>query len=135
MGGVEAAAEKGITIYTIGIGTPEGAPISIGGDFLKDENGQMVVSKLDEQTLEQVALVTGGSYIRSTNKSMGLDEIVQKINETEKKEFSSQVFEEFNEQYQYLLGAALLFLLLEGLMMSRKNHILARFSIFKSREN
>ena len=81
----KAAAEKGIRIYTIGIGTPEGAPISIDGEFIKDEQGDMVVSKLDEQMLEQIALTTGGAYIRATNRSLGLDEIVQKINEVEEK--------------------------------------------------
>lgn len=127
----QAAAEKGIKIYTIGVGTPEGAPISINGEFLKDENGQMVVSKLDEQMLEQVALATGGSYIRATNRSIGLDEIIERVREVEKKELKTTVFEDYNEQYQYVLGLALIVLLLDMLMISRKNRILARFNIFK----
>lgn len=125
------AGERGIRIYTIGIGTPEGAPISLGGDFLKDEEGKMVVSKLDESTLEQIALSTGGAYIRATNRSLGLDEIVQKINEVEKKQLTSMVFEDFNEQYQYMIGIALILLLAEMLMIDRKNRLLARFNIFK----
>ncbi len=127
----QAAAEQGIKIYTIGIGTPEGAPIAIGNDFIKDENGEMVVSKLDEKMLETIALSTDGAYIRSTNQSLGLEEIIKKINETEKKQFTSTVFDEFNEQYQYLIGAALLLLVIESLIISRKNRILARFNIFK----
>ena len=71
------AAEQGIRIYTIGIGTPEGAPIQIGGEFIKDENGEMVVSKLNEQMLEQIASTTGGAYVRATKQSIGLDEIVK----------------------------------------------------------
>ena len=125
------AAEKGITIYTIGIGTPEGAPISIGGEFVKDEEGNMVVTKLDEQILQQIAISTGGGYIRATNQSMGLNEIISQVNNTEKTKFTSTVFEEFDEQYQYLIGAALVFLLLDMLMISRKNKILARFNIFR----
>ncbi len=125
------AAEKGITIYTIGIGTPEGAPISIGGEFVKDEEGNMVVTKLDEQILQQIAISTGGGYIRATNQSMGLNEIISQVNNTEKTKFTSTVFEEFDEQYQYLIGAALVFLLLDMLMISRKNRILARFNIFR----
>ena len=70
------AAEMGIRIYTIGIGTPEGAPIQIGGEFIKDEKGDMVVSKLDEKMLSEVAQITGGAYVRSTKQSIGLDEIV-----------------------------------------------------------
>ena len=97
MAAAEAAARQGIKIYTIGIGTPEGAPIRIGGDFIKDEEGKMVVSKLDEQTLEQIALTTGGGYIRATNRSLGLDEIVQKIGEVEKKQLTESIFEDFSE--------------------------------------
>lgn len=59
------AAEQGVRIFTIGIGTPEGAPIRIGGQFILDENGQMVVSKLGEPLLEQIAQLTSGIYVRS----------------------------------------------------------------------
>lgn len=124
------ATEQGIKIYTIGIGTPEGAPIQIGGEFLKDDQGNMVVSKLDEPSLEEIALSTGGAYIRATNKSIGLEEIIAKINQTEKKKLTSTIFEEFNEQFQYLVGAALLLLLADVLMLSRRNRIFARFNIF-----
>ncbi len=130
-----AAAAQGIKIYTIGIGTPEGAPISIGGEFIKDEQGNMVVSKLDEKTLQQIAVSTGGSYIRATNRSLGLNEIVKQINEVEKKELKTKVFEDFDEQFRGLLWAALGLLLIEGAMLTRKNRILARFSVFKSSDH
>ena len=89
------------------------------------------VSKLDEATLEQIALSTGGAYIRGTNRSLGLDEIVKKINEVEKKQLSSSVFEDFNEQYQYLIGIGLLLLLIEFVMLERKSRILSRLNIFR----
>jgi Ca-activated chloride channel family protein len=124
------AADKGIKIYTIGIGTPEGAPIKIGNDFITDQDGNMVVSKLDEAVLRQIAVLTDGAYIRSTNQSLGLTEIIQKVNETEQKEFTTQ-FEEYNELFQWFLAGALLVLLLELVILTRKNHLLARFNIFK----
>ena len=133
LGAARAAAERGINIYTIGMGTPEGAPVMIDGDFIRDESGEMVVSKLDETTLEQIALTTGGAYIRASRQSVGLDEIVSRINEMEDKEFSTMVFEEFDEQYQYLLGAALVLLLLEMAVMGRRNPWMARFDIFHRR--
>ncbi|MBQ4278802.1 MAG: VWA domain-containing protein [Rikenellaceae bacterium] len=126
----KAAAERGIKIYTIGIGTPEGAPIRLDNDFIKDEQGNIVVSKLDEATLEQVALATGGGYIRSTKQSIGLDEIIARVNENEKKDMVSKVFDDFSEQYQYPLGLAILLLLLNSGMLDRKNRILARFNVF-----
>ena len=125
------AAEQGVRIYTIGIGTPEGAPIEIGGEFVKDEEDTMVVSKLNEEMLEEIARITDGAYIRSTNQSMGLDEIVESIERMEKSELEVLRFEEYNEQYQYLLAAALLLLLAEFFILPRRNPLLARFNIFR----
>ncbi|MFI3330294.1 MAG: VWA domain-containing protein [Rikenellaceae bacterium] len=132
LGAAKRAKEKGVTVYTIGIGTPEGAPIKIEGtnDFITDENGQMVVTKLNEQALEQIAIQTGGSYIRSNNSSVGLNEIITKIRQTETREFKAQIFDEYDEQYQYLLLVALVLLVVEFIILPRKNRILARFNIF-----
>ena len=125
------AAEQGVRIFTIGIGTPEGAPIRIGGQFILDENGQMVVSKLGEPLLEQIAQLTSGIYVRSSNQSIGLDEVIRSINEMQKTELSTVRFEEYNEQYQYFLGLALLLLLIEFFVLDRRNPLLARFNIFR----
>lgn len=125
------AAEQGIRIYTIGIGTPEGAPIQIDGDFIKDENGEMVVSKLDEAMLEQIASITGGAYVRATKQSIGLEEIVKSIDEMEKSDLATVRFEEYNEQYQYPLAAALVLLVLDVFILSRRNPRLRRFNIFR----
>ena len=96
------AKEQGIRIYTIGIGTPEGAPIKIDGEFVKDEDGQMVVSKLGEQMLEQIASITDGAYVRATKQSIGLEEIVKSINELEQSELPTGRYDEYNGQNQYL---------------------------------
>ena len=125
------AAEQGVLIFTIGIGTPEGAPIRIGGQFILDENGQMVVSKLGEPLLEQIAQLTSGIYVRSSNQSIGLDEVIRSINEMQKTELSTVRFEEYNEQYQYFLGLALLLLFIEFFVLDRRNPLLARFNIFR----
>ena len=125
------AAEQGVRIYTIGIGTPEGAPIEIGGEFVKDDDGTMVVSKLNEEMLEEIARITDGAYIRSTNQSMGLDEIVDSIERMEKSELDVLRFEEYNERYQYLLAVALLLLAGEFFVLSRRNPLLRKFNIFR----
>ena len=98
--------------------------------FIKDDKGEMVVSKLGEPLLEKIAQATDGAYIRSTNQSIGLDEIVRTINNMEKGDLAALRFEEFNEQFQYLIGAALVLLLLEFLMLDRRNPLLRRFNIF-----
>lgn len=124
------AAEMGVKIFTIGIGTPEGAPIRINGDFIRDEKGEMVVSKLNESMLEEIASTTDAAYVRASKQSIGLDEIVQKINEMEKGEMTTLRFEEYNEQFHYLLWIALALLLAEFLLLDRKNPLLSRFNIF-----
>ncbi len=131
MQAAERAAEQGIRIFTIGIVTPEGAPIEIGGEFIKDEKGDMVVSKLDEKMLQEIARITGGAYIRATKQSIGLDEIVRAINDMEQSELSTVRFEEYNEQFQYLIAVAFALLLVEFWLLDRRNPLLARFNIFR----
>ena len=127
------AAEQGIRIYTIGSGTPEGAPIEIDGEFIRDEQGEMVVSKLNEEMLAQIADLTGGAYVRATKQDIGLDEIVRSINEMEQSELSTVRFEEFNEQYQYLLIAALVLLVAEFFLLARRNPLLVHLNIFREK--
>ncbi len=107
-----------------------GAPIRIDGDFIKDDKGDMVVSKLNEEMLSRIAGITEGAYVRATKQSIGLDEIVESINRLEQSELAAVRFEEYNEQYQYLLAAALLLLVVELLLLDRRNPLLARFNIF-----
>ena len=126
----EKAAAQGVKIYTIGIGTPEGAPISIGDDFIRDEKGEIVVSKLDEEVLQKIAVTTGGAYVRATTANVGLGDIISLINRTEKSKFKSEVFEEYNELYPIPLAIALVLLLLECVVLPRKNRVLARFNLF-----
>lgn len=125
------AAEQGIRIFAIGIGTPEGAPIKIGGEFIRDEKGDMVVSRLNEEMLQEIASIGDGGYIRATNQAFGLDEIVEKINDMERGEVASLRFEEYNEQFPWLIVAALVLLLLESLLLDRRNPRLKRFNIFR----
>lgn len=127
-------AEKGIAVHTIGIGTPEGAPITINGEVMKDENGEIVVTKLDEEMLQELSLLTKGSYIRANNQSMGLEEIIKQIHSMESKEFSSMVFEEYNEQFQYVLLIGFLLLIIEFVILERKNRIIERMTLF-NKEN
>ena len=125
------AAEQGIRIFAIGIGTPEGAPIKIEGNFIKDENDEMVVSRLNEQMLQQIAEMTHGGYIRASNVAFGLDEIVSEINKIEQGELTALRFEEYNEQFVWVIAVAAALLLLESLLLARRNPRLRRFNIFQ----
>ncbi|MBR0339897.1 MAG: VWA domain-containing protein [Alistipes sp.] len=127
----ERAAERGIRIFAIGIGSPQGAPIKVGGEFIKDEKGEMVVSRLNEQLLQQITEIGKGGYIRASNAEFGLSEIVDEIAKMEKSERSTLTFDEYNEQFHWILWIALALLLIEGLLLDRRNPRLRRFSIFE----
>ncbi|MBQ9138571.1 MAG: VWA domain-containing protein [Alistipes sp.] len=125
------AAEQGIRIYAVGIGTPEGAPVRVGGELLKDENDEIVVSRLNEELLQQITAATGGGYIRATNAAFGLEEIVEEIEKIEQGELTTLAFEEYNEQFQWILAVAAVLLVLESLLLPRRNPRLRRFNIFR----
>ncbi len=126
----ERAKAQGVKIFTIGIGTPEGAPISIDGEFIKDEQGNMVVTKLNEEMLEQIATISEGGYLKATKQDIGLSEVIRTINDLEKGELSTVKFEEYNELYQYFLALAILLLMMEFYIMERRSKVLSRFNIF-----
>ena len=127
----QRAAEQGIRIYAVGIGTPDGAPVKVNCEWLKDEKDEMVVSRLNEELLQQITAATGGGYIRATNAAFGLDEIVREIEKIEQGELTTLSFEEYNEQFQWILAVAAVLLLLESLLLSRRNPRLKRFNIFR----
>lgn len=128
------AAQQGIRVYAIGVGTPEGAPIEVDGEFIRDENGEIVVSKLDEKTLQQIAAETDGAYVRAGSQSIGIQEVIDRINETEKAHLYAARFEEYDERYQMLLAAALMLLIVEFVIMPRKNRLLAKYNIFEKKK-
>lgn len=117
----KSALELGIPVFTIGIGTDAGKPIPIGnGELLKDKDGNIVVTKLDEKTLSEVAKAGGGSYLRAGNSDFGLEAIVDNIHNMDKQSYKSVVFEDFDEQYMYFFAISLVFLLLELMIGERK---------------
>ena len=114
------AAELGIKIYTIGVGSLQGQPIPVDGELLKDKDGNIVVSRLDEGTLREVASAAGGAYVHAGNEEFGLNPIIDDIRRMEDEQFNSVVFEEYDEQYMYFFAAALLFFVLEILVGERR---------------
>ena len=124
VGAAKNAAEMGIRVFTIGVGSPEGKPIPLKeGGLLKDRNGEIVVTRLDEDILKQVAEVGGGAYVRAGNSEFGLNPIIDEIRKMESEKFNSVVFEEYDEQYMYFFAIALAFFVLEGLIGQRKSRI------------
>lgn len=129
------AAEQGIYVYTIGIGSPQGSPIPASSNepqqsFLKDKDGNVVVSKLDEETLSKVAVAGNGKYIRATNMQLGLLPLFDEINKMQKTEMKEKVYAEYDDQFQYFFAFALIILLIEFLLLERKNKWLTKLNLF-----
>jgi len=120
----EAADREGLIIYTVGIGSPKGVPIPIydgGGnkEFKKDRNGEVVLTKLDQLTLEKIALTTGGKYYQSVTGETKLEAIYKEISKMEKKELASMKFSQYEDRFQYLILVAIIFLVVEVLLSER----------------
>ena len=115
------AAEAGVKVYTIGVGSVEGQPIPMDGGLLKDKEGNIVVTKLDEDTLKEIAQAGGGAYVHAGNDEFGLTPIVNEIKKMQEEEYSSVVFEEYDEQFMYFLGIALALFVLEMLIGERSS--------------
>lgn len=115
------AAEMGVRVFAIGVGSPEGKPIPMDGELLKDKEGNIVVTRLDEKVLQEVAEAGNGVYVRAGNSEFGLNPIIDEIRKMEDEKYSSVVFEEFDEQFMYFLGIALVFFVIEMLIGDRKS--------------
>ena len=122
------AAEMGIKVFTIGVGSPEGKPIPMNGELLKDKEGEIVVSRLDEAVLQEIAAEGNGAYVRAGNSEFGLNPIIDDLRKLEDEKYNSVVFEEYDEQFMYFLAIALFFFVLEMLVGDRrsKRHLFQR---------
>jgi Ca-activated chloride channel family protein len=133
----EEASEAGIVIHTIGIGSPQGVPVPIesGGeiDYLKDRDGNSVITRLNEDILREIAIAARGSYVRASTSNIGLDEIYGEIRKMKTQEMESTMYTEYNDQFQIFAAIALFLLFAEFFIMERKNRKLSNIKLFKFR--
>ena len=126
------AKEMGIQVIVVGIGKPEGSPIPIPGtnNFRKDRNGNVVVSKLNEDMCREIAQAGGGMYVRCDNTNTAMKAIQREIDKLATQEFETQVYTEYNEQFQGFALIALLLLVIDYFIFNRKNKAITRLNIF-----
>ena len=130
----EEAAKRGILLYTIGLGSPGGAPIPVydaagrQSDFKRDRVGNVVVSKLDEVSLERIASTGNGRYFRGTTAQDELEEIYKAINTLQKKEFGVKQFTDYEDRFQYFLAVAFALLCVEFILSEKKTAWLHRWN-------
>lgn len=122
----KVASKEGVVIYCVGIGSLKGVPIPLYDKrgnrtgFKKDRKEEVVMTKLDELTLEKIALETGGKYYRASPGEVELDKIYDDISKMEKKALASQQFAQFEDRFQILLGIAFFLIVLEIFIPERR---------------
>ena len=132
----KAAAEKGIQVNVLGVGMPEGAPIPIEGtnDYRSDREGNVIVTRLNEQMCQEIAQAGNGIYVRVDNTNGAQKAISQEINKMAKADVETQVYTEFNEQFQAVAWIILLLLLAEMLILERKNPLFRNIHLFSNKK-
>ena len=135
---LELAERSGITIITIGLGSVKGAPIPIKENnivksYKKDENGDVVVTKLNTQLLNTIANSSSGIYIEGLNTELVVEEISKRLKEMDKKEFESKQFVAYKDQFQWFISFAILFLSLELLVFEKKTYWVKKLNLFNEK--
>ncbi len=132
----KAAAEKGIKIFTIGMGSTKGAPIpestsSLNKDFRRDRQGNIIMTKLNVQMLSEIAQIGGGSYYGATSSRVGLNDLFDKLGKLDKEEIDTKVYSEYEEQFPYLVWIALGLLTIDFFIIEKKSKLFRNFNPFK----
>ena len=135
----EEAKEKGIRIFTIGVGTVEGGPIPIKENgilqyYKRDQNNEQVITRLGEETLKEIAKTTNGEYIDGSNTKAVVDQIKALLGGMDKKEFEAKQFTDFKDQFQWFLAGALFLLVLDVFLLERKTAWLKKLNLFNEKE-
>lgn len=131
----ESAAENRMKIFTIGVGTTKGAPIPIKYNgivksFLKDNNDEVVITKMNEEELKNIASATNGVYINGSSTKQVVDEFKKELDEIEKKEYETQKVADYKDQFQWFLALAFLVLFLDIFVLERKTPWVKKLNLF-----
>ena len=137
-GALDAAKEakdRGHRVYVLGVGSPKGAPIPTGdGDYMKDNTGQTVMTGLNEEMCRQIAQAGGGAYIHVENNSSAQEKLDEELDKLAKKEISSTIYSDYDEQFQAVGILVLLLLIIEACLLEVKNPLLRNISLFKRKK-
>ena len=132
----KVAVENGVYVHTIGMGLPEGSPIpvlsksGVATGYKQDAEGNTIVTKLDEQSLQEIASIGKGTYVRANNSDVGLNKIMDEIDKMEKKEYEAKTFSDFEDQFQYFIAFALILMIGEILISERRSKWIKKLDIF-----
>ena len=136
----KAAKEAGVIVHTLGIGSPDGAPIPEMRDgqaigFKVDDGGQTVISRMNPTMLQEIAQAGGGRFVQATGSDIGLEELFSQINSMQKSDFGTKAFTDYEDRFQYFLLAALALLLIELVVTERRSALSKKVNLFGSKRN
>ena len=128
----KAAAEKGMMVFVMGVGSPEGAPIPAGrsNDIRRDKEGNVVITKLGEQMCQEIAAAGNGVYIRIDNTNNAQKLLQKEIDKLAKADMETTTYSDYNEQFMVMAWIAFILLLIEMLVMVKKNPRIKKFNLF-----
>ena len=128
------AKEMGIKVLVVGIGKPEGSPIPLPGtnNYRKDREGNVVVSRLNEDMCREIAKAGGGIYVHCDNTNTAMRAVQKELDTLATQEIETQVFTDYNEQFQSFALIALLLLVIDFFIFNRKNKMISKWDIFGS---
>jgi len=132
---ISTLSDSGIIILSVGLGSTKGAPIPIKENnivksYKKDDKGEVVITKLNDELLKKIATQSSGKYIKGDNTSLVVDEIINELKEMDKKEFESKQFVSFKDQFQWFLGAGLLLFLVNSIIFDKKTKWIEKLNLF-----
>lgn len=135
-GAIEAAqeaAKKGIHVFVLGVGSPDGSPIPVEGsnEFRRDKEGNVVVTRLNEEMCREIARAGNGMYVRVDNTNNAERALNAEVNKLAKADVETQVFTEFDEQFRVLAWLALILLAVEIMILNRRNPLFKNVKLFK----
>jgi len=132
---ISTLSDSGIIILSVGLGSTKGAPIPIKENnivksYKKDDKGEVVITKLNDELLKKIANQSSGKYIKGDNTSLVVNEIINELKEMDKKEFESKQFVSFKDQFQWFLGAGLLLFLVNSIIFDKKTKWIEKLNLF-----
>jgi len=132
------AAEKGIKIFTIGVGKSAGGPIPLKRNgiiqsYKKDQHGETVITKLNETVLREIATTTNGFYMNGKNTQQVVDAVKKRLLAMDKKEFETKQYTDFDHQFQWFLGFGLFFLFIDVLVSEKKTKWIKQLNLFNEK--
>jgi len=135
----DEATKEGIKIFTVGIGMPEGGPIPLKRNgtligYKKDRKGEVVITQLNDKTLQKIATEGNGEYLYGNNTTKTVEYIDELLLKADKKEFETKQFSDFKDQFQWFIGLGLLFLIFDTLMLNKKTNWIQKLNLFNEQK-